>query len=137
MMANARNYLAKNAGFGLKYIPSRRPLPMARSPPASDEIDNINLAGSDAIADASFENFSNNFFLRAKGIKGRGGLANGEPNSCCGEIRWGDVIIGKFAGESGAFLTYVSPTWNGFELSSAVGQAQEIRMVNPTHTSHA
>ena len=91
---------------------------------ASDEIDNINLAGSDAIADASFENFSNNFFLRAKGINGRGGLATGEPNSFGDEIRWGDVIEGKFAGESGAFLTYVSPTWNGFELSSAVGQAR-------------
>ena len=97
---------------------------------ASDCIDNINLAGSDAIADASFENFSNNFFLRAKGINGRGGLATGEPNSFGDEIRWGDVIVGKFAGESGAFLTYVSPTWNGFELSSAVGQAHEIFLTN-------
>ena len=101
---------------------------------ASDEIDNINLAGSDAIADASFENFSNNFFLRAKGINGRGGLATGEPNSFGDEIRWGDVIEGKFAGESGVFLTYVSPTWNGFELSSAVGQAREVFLTTDGNT---
>jgi hypothetical protein len=45
---------------------------MGLSDSASDEIDNINLAGSDAIADASFDNFSNQFFLRAKGVKGHG-----------------------------------------------------------------
>ena len=101
---------------------------------ASDEIDNINLAGSDAITDASFDNYSNQFFLRAKGVKGTPGLATGDANSCCSEIRWGDVLEAKFSGESGAFLTYVSPTWNGFELSGSVGQKEEVFLTKDGNT---
>jgi hypothetical protein len=103
---------------------------MGLSDSASDEIDNINLAGSDAIADASFDNFANQFFLRAKGVKGTGGLATGDANSCCSEIRWGDVLDAKFSGESGTFATYVSPTWNGFELSTSAGQPGNFYLTN-------
>src|SRR3712207_8854983 len=42
------------------------------------------------------------------------------------ELRWGDYIPGLLAGESGRFVTYVSPEVMGFEASASVGQPQEI-----------
>ena len=69
-------------------IPSARSSAASRDS-ASDEIDNINLAGSDAIADASFENFSNNFFLRAKGING---------TRWAGDRRAQFLLLTRFAG---------------------------------------
>jgi len=96
---------------------------------ASDEIDNINLAEADAIADASVDNWADQFFLRATGIPGDHGLATGRPNAFNeenGELRWGDFIDTKLAGESGRFVTYLSPNWNGLEGSVAIGQPQEV-----------
>ena len=96
---------------------------------ASDEIDNINLTGADAVADASFGNFADGFFLRAEGLTGDSGLASGLPdafNADGGELRWGDLIDGKLAGASGLFVTYVTPQWNGLELAASVGQPAEI-----------
>jgi outer membrane immunogenic protein len=101
---------------------------------ASDEIDNINLAESDAVADASFDNFVSDFFLRAEGIPGRSGLATGQPNSFGGEARWGDFIEAKFAGASGRFITYISPNMSGLEVWGAVGQPQEIFLVRGNDT---
>jgi outer membrane immunogenic protein len=96
---------------------------------ATDEIDNINLAGADAVADASFENFIDDFYLRAKGKHGDGGLASGKHyafNAGNGAYFWGDFLDGKLASESGRFINYYSPVWNGLEFSAAVGQPQEI-----------
>jgi outer membrane immunogenic protein len=104
---------------------------------ASDEIDNINLAEADAVADASFDNFVSSFFLRAEDISERPGLATGAPaafNAEFGEHRWGDFIEAKFAGESGRFITYISPDMNGLELWAAVGQPQEIFLVHGDQT---
>jgi hypothetical protein len=96
---------------------------------ASDEIDNINLAGSDAVADASFDSFVSNFYLRAEDIPGDAGLTTGAPNSFGEDLRWGDFIEAKFAGASGRFITYVSPEIEGLEAAAAIGQPQEIFLV--------
>ncbi len=93
---------------------------------ASDEIDNINLAGADVVSDASFDNFAASYFMRAKGVPGAGGLTSGMPNAQPAELRWGDVLDGKIAGDSGRFITYISPEWNGFEASAAIGLPTEI-----------
>jgi hypothetical protein len=96
---------------------------------ASDDIDNINLAESDAVSDASGENWIDEFFLRAAGISGDSGLATGKSNAFNagdGQVRWGDFIDGNLGGESGRFITYISPEVRGFEFAAAVGQPQEI-----------
>jgi outer membrane immunogenic protein len=93
---------------------------------ASDEIDNINLAEADAVSDASFEQFVSNFYLRAEGIPGRRGLATGTGQSFGEELRWGDLLVAKFAGASGRFITYISPSFEGLEASAAVGQPQDL-----------
>jgi hypothetical protein len=41
-------------------------------------------------------------------------------------LRWGDLIDGRLAGESGLFVSYVTPQWNGFEFGISVGQPAEI-----------
>jgi hypothetical protein len=108
---------------------------------ASDDIDNINLSGSDVIADASVNSWNNNFFLRGIGI----GLAAGrtplptasggggdddedevEGNPGLAELRWGDFLDGPLAGETGRFITYVTPEVMGFEGAVSVGRPQEI-----------
>lgn len=105
---------------------------------ASDEIDNINLSGSDAITDASLNNWNGNFFLRATGVAEYAGLATGtagaynydETDLDSNEaVRWGDFIDGKFAGESGRFVSYTTPELMGFAVSAALGQPQEIFLV--------
>ncbi len=99
---------------------------------ASDEIDNINLAEADAVADASFEQFANNFFLRAEGISGNAGLATGRDdtfNEGFGELRWGDFLPAKFSGESGRVIHYISPQYMGFTASAAVAQPQDLALV--------
>jgi hypothetical protein len=99
---------------------------------ASDEIDNINLAEADAVADASFENFANNFFLRAEGISGNAGLATGRSgafNEGFGELRWGDFLPAKFSGESGRVIHYISPTFNGLTASAAIAQPHDLALL--------
>jgi hypothetical protein len=110
---------------------------------ASDEIDNINLSGSDVIADASIENWNNNFFLRGIGAgiglaTGRtplptvGGGEEGEEDEIGGnaglaELRWGDFLNGPLAGEGSArLITYVTPEIMGFEGAASVGIPQEL-----------
>jgi hypothetical protein len=99
---------------------------VGQSDSASDELDKINLSKSDAVADASIEDWFGNAFLR---IAGRdGGLTTGRRKGTV-ELRWGDFINGPVAGDSGRFITYVSPEVKGFELSTSVGQPQDIFLV--------
>ena len=112
---------------------------VGQSDSASDEVDGINLSESDAVADASVGDWIEEFYLRAAGISGDDGLATGRLgafNEGNGEVRWGDFIDGKLAGESGRFISYISPEFAGFEASVAVGQPQEIFLVHHELDEH-
>ena len=86
---------------------------------ASDGTSDINLAGSNVLADAEVNNWNDSFFLRVAGV----GLT---------PFRWGDFFAGPNVGETGRFLTYISPKWNGFEVAVSVGQPMDIFLVlNP------
>lgn len=76
---------------------------------ATDGIDNINLSGTDAVADVEIGNWVNNFFLRA----GSGRLLT--------EVTWGDFIP-SVAGDTANVITYVSPKFKGFEASASWGR---------------
>jgi hypothetical protein len=75
---------------------------------ASDGVDNINLAESDAAADVEVANWLASFFLRARD----GGLL---------DVRWGDFIP-SVAGDTVNTVTYVSPIVKGFEFSASSGK---------------
>jgi hypothetical protein len=112
---------------------------IGHSDSASDEIENINLSESDAVADASVNDWIDAFYLRATGISGDAGLATGRDdafNEGNGELRWGDFIDGKLAGESGRFVTYITPEFGGFEASAAIGRPQEVFLVNQETDIH-
>ena len=80
---------------------------------ASDGTSNVNLAGSNVLADAEVENWNGSFFLRAAGT----GLT---------PLRWGDFFGGPQVGDTGRFITYWTPKVMGLEVGVAVGQPQEI-----------
>jgi hypothetical protein len=85
---------------------------------ASDGVSNINLAGSNVLADAETNNWNDSFFLRAGGM----GLT---------PLRWGDFFAGPNVGETGSFITYVFPKVMGFELAASVGQPLDIFLIIP------
>jgi len=91
---------------------------------ASDETNNITLTGSDVVADAEVNNWNNNFFLRLAGT----GLARGGGEGSA-KLRWGDFLEGPLAGETGRFITYVTPEVMGLEAAVSVGQPEDIRLV--------
>jgi hypothetical protein len=75
---------------------------------ASDGVDNINLAESDAAADVEVGNWLASFFLRA---------SDGELL----DVRWGDFIP-AVAGDTVNTVTYVSPIYKGLEFSASAGK---------------
>ena len=75
---------------------------------ASDGVDNINLAESDAAADVEVANWLASFFLRAR---------DGELL----DARWGDFIP-AVAGDTINTVTYVSPIVKGFEFAASAGK---------------
>ena len=75
---------------------------------ASDGVDNINLAESDAAADVEVGNWLASFFLRA---------GNGELL----DLRWGDFLP-SVAGDTINTVTYVSPIYKGLEFAASSGR---------------
>jgi hypothetical protein len=90
---------------------------------ATDEIDSINLAESDMVADASVSNWNSSFFLRRAGPGAT--LATGDA-----DLRWGDFLDGPLGGSSGRFVTYISPDVLGFEASASIGRPESIALVD-------
>jgi hypothetical protein len=90
---------------------------------ATDEIDNINLAESDMVADASVGNWNGSFFLRRAGPGAT--LAAGDA-----DLRWGDFLDGPLGGGSGRFITYVTPDIMGFEAAASIGRPEYIALVD-------
>lgn len=82
---------------------------VGRNNSASRGVDNLNLSESE-MADGEVNDWMGGFFLRAR---------NGALLS---DLRWGDFVLGKFAGAKSEFVTYVSPKFNGFEVSAAAGK---------------
>jgi hypothetical protein len=85
---------------------------------ASDGTSDINLSGSNVVADAEVNNWNNDFFLRAAGR----GLIN---------VRWGEFFAGPDVGDSGSYIKYTTPKFMGFEASVSVGQPLDIRLFTP------
>jgi hypothetical protein len=80
---------------------------------ASDGTSNINLSGSNVLADAEVNNWNDHFFLRVAGV----GLTH---------LRWGDFFAGPDVGESGRFVKYITPKIMGFEAAVSVGQPMDV-----------
>lgn len=96
---------------------------------SSSDVDNINLAGPDELANAAVEDWIQDFYLRATGFAGDAGLADGRRhafNAGSDALRWGDYIPGTLADETGRYITYVAPKLMGFEAAASVGQPEEI-----------
>lgn len=84
-------------------------LALGRQNSASRGIDNIELTGAET-TDAEIPDWMGAFFLRTR---------SGELLS---DLTWGDFVLGKFAGVKGEFVTYTSPTLQGFQASAAWGE---------------
>ena len=82
---------------------------VGRTNSASRGIDNIELTGAET-TDSEIPDWMGGMFLRAKA--GNGLL----------DLRWGDFVLGKFAGVKGELVTYATPTLWGFEASTAWGR---------------
>jgi outer membrane immunogenic protein len=104
---------------------------------ASDNINKMNLAGSDVLADAEVDQWNADFFLRVSGVgltTGRGNLVgagvdeDGEGIPVA-DLRWGDFFRPALGGRTGRFLSYVTPQVGGFEAAASVGQPQDITFV--------
>jgi hypothetical protein len=77
---------------------------------ASDGIDNINLSGSNTLADAGVEAWNGGFLLRAK------------DGTLLQNVAWGDFAEGKYMGGTVAGVGYTTPIFMGFEAGIAWGE---------------
>jgi outer membrane immunogenic protein len=100
---------------------------------ASDNINKINLSGSNVLADPEVEQWNGSFFLRMPGLglaDGRGivpGAVGEEGESIQrADLRWGDFTSVPLGGRTGRFVTYVTPQMMGFQAAASVGQPQDI-----------
>ena len=79
---------------------------------ASDDIDNMNLSGSNVLANAGVDSWGANFFVRGKGSVGASQLL---------AVRWGDFFDGNLLGGTVPSISYHSPVLFGFQAAAAWG----------------